>query len=591
MLLISILLVAVVVGSASTIAQAPFVPGAAVEWTLVDPLPDKMEAGDTVSVKLTIRNIGDINLTGNKRVTIELTSAGNILAQTKLEDMQVNRTQTLTLKAKLEDEGQISLRLNAYNNQGIVKLYDDTGRQTSDIKTIKVEVVEEPINWVPIIAVIVIAAVAGGLYFYFDKKKKKAEEERRIAEEARRQEMIRKKEEEIAKKIEVKQVAGKHPRDYYILRRTKYANLKPSGLTRGGLTILTRIKSKAEMEAERIVCPKCGTDLPEEGAHCPRCAATEKVEGVRHSIRSYKSQADVDFSDAEALLRKAEHRLNWSDFAMAMDLVVKAEAKMEEIWEAAEKGERVESTVVEYSEAEGPSLESKVIGLEGEDAALTAALTSGARTVAEATQEEEPQGEPCPNCGTPMDDGECFVCTFEQKLNSVWATIEKAEADGANMAEVKDLCRHAKGAKERGNDDLSTRYLRRAMRMCEEQYHDHARTKTEGIIGYTETLITQVKGMDEDVTLAEQMLAKAKSAMEENDYEAARSMATKADGYLKQMREDSYRKSINELLPDVEAGAATNADVKTLLEKAKKLIDAGELEGAVDLLEAAKSKL
>jgi hypothetical protein len=591
MMLISALLVAIVVGSTSSSAQAPFVSGAAVEWTLIDPLPDEMELGETVSVKLRIRNIGDINLTGNKRVTIELTSGGNILAQTKLEDMQVNRSQTITLKAKMEEEGQIALKLNAYNNQGIVKLYDDNGRQTSDIKTIKVMVVEVPINLVPIIAVIVVVAVVAGLYLFLDKKKKKAEEERRIADEARRQEMIRKKEEEIAKKIEVKQVVGKHPRDYYVLRRTKYSNLKPSGLTRGGLTILTPVKSKAELEAERIVCPKCGTDLSEEGTDCPRCAATEKVEAVRHSIRSYKSQADVDFSDAEALLRKAEHRLNWSDFAMAMELVVKAEAKMEEIWEAAGKGELVESTVVEYSEAEGPSLESKVIGLEGEDAALTAALTAGASAVGEAAKEEEPQGEPCPNCGTPMDDGECIVCAFKEKLNGVWATIEKAEMDGANMGEVKDLCRHANSAKERGNDDLAIRYLRRAVRMSEEQYHEHARTKTEGIIGFTETLIVQVKGMGEDVALAEQMLSKAKSAMEANDYETARSMAAKADGYLKQMREDSFRKSINELLPEVEAGAATNADVKMLLEKAKKLIDAGELEGAVDVLEAAKAKL
>ena len=590
LLLIGILLLTLLSSSSSTTADAPFVSGPALEWSLVEPLPDKMESGEQFNVVVSFRNIGDVNLTGNKRVTIELSTEGKELARTRLNDLHLNGSQQYTFKAKINDEGDFAIKLNAYNG-GIVELYDDTGHKTFEVGTVAVEVIEEPINILPLVAVAVVVAVGIGLYLYFDKKKKKAEEERRLADEARRQEMIRKKEEEIAKKIEVRHVAGKHPRDYYLLRRTKYTNLKPSGLTRSGLTILSRVKSKAEKEAERIVCPKCGTDLKAEGAECPRCTATEKVEEVRHKIRKYKSRAAVDFSDAEVLLRKAEHRLNWSDFSMATDMVTKAEHKMNEIWEAAEKGEAVLSTVQEYSEAEGPSLESKVIGLEGEDAAVTAAMTSGAAATDAEGASEEPQGEPCPECGNVMVDGECLFCTFDERMDGVWATVEKAEQDGADMEEPKDLCRKATSSKERGNEDLAIRYLRRAIRMSDEAYHSHARTKTEGIIGFSETLIAQVKGLGEDASLAEQMLGKAKAAMEGNDYEGARSLAAKADGYLKQMREDSYRKQIAELMPEVEAGAGTNADVKTLLEKAKKLIDAGELEGAVDLLEAARDKM
>jgi hypothetical protein len=190
-----------------------------------------------------------------------------------------------------------------------------------------------------------------------------------------------------------------------------------------------------------------------------------------------------------------------------------------------------------------------------------------------------------------MDNGECLLCTFSENLNATWATIEKAEMDGANMDEVKGLCRKANNAKDRGSDELAIRYLRRAKNMAKETYHSHARSKTEGIIEFTNTLIMQVKALGEDVTLAEQMIAKAKEAMEANEYEAARSLAAKADGYLKQMREDSYRKRIAELMPEVEAGAGADEQVQTLLVKAKKLIDAGELEGAVDILEAASSKL
>jgi hypothetical protein len=588
-LLLSILFLAVIVGTPAPASAADFVTGPALEWKLEQPLPDKVESGERFTVMLTFRNIGDLNLTGNKRTTIELSTEGTELARERLEDMNINTSRNLQFRVDIDGDGTYVLKLNAYNG-GIVELYDETGRKTSEIGTIKVETIEEPINWIPIIAIIAAVGVVIAIFYMMKQKKKKAEEEKRLADEARRQEMIRKKEEEIAKKIEVRQVVGKHPRDYYTLRRTKYANLKPSGLTRAGLTILSRLKTKAELEAERIVCPKCGTDLKEEGVACPRCTATEKIEAVRHDIRSYKSQADADFTDAEALLRKAEHRLNWSDFSMAYDLVSKAETRMTEIWEATEKGEAVESRVIEYSEAEGPSLESKVIGLEGEDSAATAAMTSSAEPEVTETA-KEPEGEPCPDCGNTLTDSECHFCNFDDNMDSTWAVIEGAELDGANMDEIKSLCRQAKSAKERDNDDLAIRYLRRASRMAGETFHEHARSKTEGIIEFTNTLIMQVKGLGEDVEMAEQMITKAKEAMETNNYEAARSMAAKADGYLKQMKEDSYRKRINELMPGVEAGAGSNPDVEKLLVKAKKLIEAGELEGASDLLEAANDRL
>jgi hypothetical protein len=478
--------------------------------------------------------------------------------------------------------------LNSYYRYGLVELYTG-GVKRSTIGVVKAEVVEEPINWVPIIGAVVAVVVVVLVYVMINKRKKRAEEEKRLAEEARRQELIRKKEEAIAKKIEVRNVIGKHPRDYYVLRRQKYANLKPSGMTSSGLTILKRQKTKAEIEAEqKVVCPKCGTDLPDENAECPRCNATEKIEAIRHTIRSYKSQADVDFNDAEVLLRKAEHRLNWSDYTMANEIVDQAEAKTEEIWSASAVGEKLASTVVEYSEAKGPSLDAKVIGLEGEETAIpsTAPVVETGPTLG-----DQPTGELCPECGNPMDDGECLLCAFDEKLNECWGIIETAELDGATMDEVKDLCRQANSAKERGSEELAIRYVRRAYRLSGEQYHDHARSKTEGIIRFTQTLIERLKGMGEDVSLADQMMEQANQAMEAEDYETARSMATKAEGYLKQMREDSYRKSIQELLPEVEAGAPANPEVQKLLEKARKLIAVKEFEGAVDLLEAAKSKL
>ncbi len=586
-LLLGFILFTLVVGSALPTLALEKHSGAALEWTMLEPLPNKVDVDEEFSLTVTVTNEGTVDLTGGNKTTVELTVKGDPL-DTKEVQITKGQSTTIIFKITITSEGEHELKLNSYYRYGLVELYNDKGVKTSTLGTVRAEVVEEPINWTPIIAVIAVAALGIVGFILFDKRKKKAEEERRLAEEARRQDLIRKKEAEIAKKIEVRHIVGKHPRDYYLLRRMKYANLRPAGMTSSGLNILRRQKTKAELEAEKIVCPKCGTDLPEPGAVCPRCAASEKVESVRHTIRTYKSQADADFSDAEALLRKAEHRLNWSDFAMAAQLVDEAEQKMEEIWAATKMGETLTSTVEEYSESKGPSLDAKVIGLEGEEAAIPAAIVAAKLT---STRDKEPAGEPCPECGTPMDSGVCLFCTFEENLDSCWSIIEKAELDGADMKEMSDLCRQANNAKERGSDELAIRYLSRATRLSEEAYHEHARSKTEGIIRFTNALIMQVKSMGEEVTMAEQMITKAEEAMEAGEYETARSMAAKADGYLKQMKEDSYRKQIQELLPIVEAGSASNLEVQQLLFKAKKLINANELEGAVDLLETAKTKL
>lgn len=587
-LLLGLLVLTIIVGSAMPAIALEKHNGAALEWSLPEPLPDTVDVDEQFTVKVTVKNEGTVDLTGGNKTTVELQVKGKII-DSHIVELSKNKSTTINFKVTITQEGDHELKLNSHYRYGLVSLYNENGGKTSTIGVVKAEVVEEPINWVPLIAVIAIVIVGILVYFLMDKRKKKAEEEKRLAEQVRRQELIRKKEEEIAKKVQVRAVVGKQPRDYYVLRRQKYATLRPAGMTSSGLNILRRQKTKAEIEAEtKIVCPKCGTELPSEGAVCRRCNATERIEAIRHTIRSYKSQADVDFGDAEALLRKAEHRLNWSDYNMANDIVQEAESKTEEIWAAAAIGATVASTVVEYSEAKGPSLDAKVIGLEGEKTVMPIATLAAEVPLA---KEMEPAGEPCPECGNPMDNGECILCSFDEKLNSCWTVIEKAEMDGANMAEVKELCRQANNARERGSDELAVRYLSRACRFSEEIYHEHAQSKTDGIIQFTNALISQLKGMGEDVSMAEQMMVKAKQAMEAEDYETARSMAAKADGYLKQMKEDSHRKQIQELLPEVEAGAASSPDAQNLLGKAKKLIAANELEGAVDLLEAAKSKL
>lgn len=567
-------------------------PGEAIEVEVTSTVPVEIEMGESFSISISIENVGDVDFTGIRKLTIRVLAEGDVLAEKKDINLLVNGSVDVQLpNIKIDSEGTHELKLEGSAGAEQPVIYSDGNRigPVMVLGTVNVIYVEEPINWIPIIAIVAVVAVLGIGFVLFKRRKEQIEARQRIEDEARRKEMIRKKEAKIAKKIEVKQIVGKQPRDYYVLRRSKYAKLRPSGMTSSGLTILKYTKTEKEIEEERQhVCPKCGTDLESEGALCPRCSATEKVASVRHEIRSYKSRGIIDLSDAEALLRKAEHRLSWSDFNMANDLVEKASHKMEETWKAFSEGQTLEHSVVEYSEAEGPSLDAKLIGLEGEETAMPLSTEAVGEVM---PAELEGAGEACTECGNTMYEGECYHCDFEKHLHECWAIIEEGETDGAPMDEVKDLCRQAHNAIERGSNELAVRYLGRSKRLAKETLESHTHSKTEGIIQFTEALIRQVKGMGEDVSMAEAMLKKAQAALEGGEHSNARSYAAKADGFLKQLRDDSCKKRIGELMPEVEEGATANAEVKTLLAKAKKLIDANELEGAVDLLEAAASKL
>jgi hypothetical protein len=545
------------------------------------------KVGETVVIHVKITNIGTNNFNGTRWLKMQLSAKGEILYTHPNIPLNVGKNTTLDLPFKVVD-GTYNVTMEASAGSDFVEVHDASNISNRVIITdFNGEKVVTKFNWTPVIAIIAVVAVLGIVGFFLRARKLKKEEERRIAEEARRQEMIRKKEAEIAKKIEVRDVLGKHPRDYYLTRRSNYAKYKPSGMTSSGLNLLKREKTKEERDAEvKNQCPKCGTVLPEPGAQCPRCNAVEKIENVRHQIRHYKSRDDIDFKDAETLLRKAEHRLNWSDFTAAMEYVRQAETRMIEDYQTYRRGGQVRETVSETTSGKGPTIDAKIIGLEGETTIMPAAN----RHVGPLELPDDgTTGQPCPKCGRPMYEDMCLHDDLEKALNATWALIEEGENDGAQMGEPKDLCRQATNAQEHDSGELAVRYLRRAHTIAKQTVTTHTRSKTEGIIKFTEQLFKQVASMGEDTAMAKSTLDKAKAAFSAGDNKAARSYATKADGFLKQLKEDSHRKRANDLISKVSSRPSLSPAAKDLMEKARKLIDAKEYEGAVDLLEAAQA--
>jgi len=550
-------------------------------------LPMSANVGETVFVQVRITNVGPTNFTGTRKLTVQLSASGEVLDTES--QIQLNIAQStivdFSFKAII---GRYDVTIDSFTGPEGVDVRDATNASNRVVIVgfIGTEVIKK-FNWTPVIAIIAVVAVLGVVGSLLRARKLKKEEERRIAEEARRQEMIRKKEAEIAKKIEVRDVLGKHPRDYYLTRRSNYARYKPSGMTSSGLNLLKREKTKEERDAEvKNQCPKCGTVLPVQGAQCPRCNAVEKIENVRHQIRHYKSRDDIDFKDAETLLRKAEHRINWSDFTAAMEYVRQAETRMIEDYQTYRRGGQVRETVSETTSGKGPTIDAKIIGLEGETTLMPAAN----RHVGPLELPDDgTTGQPCPKCGRPMYEDMCLHDDLEKALNATWALIEEGENDGAQMGEPKDLCRQATNAQEHDSDELAVRYLRRAHTIAKQTVTTHARSKTEGIIKFTEQLFRQVASMGEDTAMAKSTLDKAKAAFGAGDNKAARSYATKADGFLKQLKEDSHRKRANDLISKVSSRPSLSPAARDLMEKARKLIDAKEYEGAVDLLEAAQA--
>jgi len=546
------------------------------------------KVGDPVTVEVKITNIGTSNFSGIRQLKVQLSAKGEVLSAPTTIPLNIGKNTTVPFTFKAI-EGTYDVTMDASAGPEFVEIRDASNAINNVIiKGFTGEKIVTKFNWTPVIIIIVVVAILGVVGYLLRARKLKQEEEKRIAEEARRQEIIRKKEAEIAKKIEVRDVLGKHPRDYYIMRRTQYARYKPSGMTTSGLNLLKREKTKEELAAEvRFQCPKCGTILSAEGAQCPRCNAVEKIENVRHQIRHYKSRDDIDFKDAEALLRKAEHRLNWSDFTAAMDYVRQAETRMIEDYQTYRRGGTVRETVVETSEGKGPTIDAKIIGLQGEKTAMP---TSDATFRALDLGEDATAGAPCPKCGRPMYEQMCLYDDFEKAINATWALIEEGETDGAPMGEPKDLCRQATNAQEHGSTELAVRYLRRAHTLAKEAVAAHIKSKTEGIIKFTEQLLKQVSSMGEDISMAKAMLDKAQAAYGAGDNTGARSYAAKADGFLKQLKEDHYRKQANDLMSKVSLRPSLSPAAKDLVDKANKLIAAKEYEAAVDLLEAAQAK-
>jgi len=586
-LAIILVLVALLLSTMATpaLAQDPY----HIKYVPTEQLPTRVEAGEMVHFRLRITNIGTQNFTGTKKLSVQLNSAGSTLASQQSIQLNKGAFTEIDLSFKADTEGTFEIKIEASAGPEYVEIWDASNNTNRVVGSLEVYVITEPFNWTPIIIAVVVVVVLVVVLYLWRSKTLKAEEEKRIAEDARRQEVIRKKEAEIAKKIEVRDVLGKHPRDYYIIRRQKFAHYKPSGMTSSGLTILKRERTKAELDAQvKHQCPKCGTVLPQERAICPRCTATEAIENVRHQIRHYKSREDVDFKDAEALLRKAEHRVNWSDWAGANEYVKQAETRMIEDWMVYKRGGHIEQTVTDKTMGSGPTKDAKIIGLEGEKQMTMVSLEG---TIAGPDLGDEAhRGKPCPKCGRPMYEDICFYDEFEKASNACWALIEAGEADGAPLTEPKDLCRQATNAHEHGSDELAVRYLRRGYIVAKETNVSHARSKTEGIIKFTWALFEQVREMGEDVTIAKVMLEKAEASLKAGDNSQARSQAAKADGFLKQMREDGFRKRSTDLMAKVEAQPGMGAEAKALVEKARKLIAAKEYEGAVDLLEAARAK-
>jgi uncharacterized repeat protein (TIGR01451 family) len=541
-----------------------------------------------IPLQVKITNVGLSNFSGIRQLKVQLSAKGEVLSAPTTVPLNVGKNTTVDFSFKVV-EGTYDITIDASAGAEYAEVYSSSmGIDRVIIKDFTGEVVKVKFNWTPIIAIIVVIAVLGVVGYLLRAHKLKKEEEKRIADEARRQEIIRKKEAEIAKKLEVRDVLGKHPRDYYVTRRSQYAKFKPSGMTSSGLNLLKREKTKEERDAEaKNQCPKCGTVLSKAGAQCPRCNAVEKIENVRHQIRHYKSRDDVDFKDAETLLRKAEHRINWSDFTAAMDYVRQAETRMIEDYQTYRRGGHVRETETETTAGQGPTIDAKIIGLQGE---MTAMPASDSDFRALVLPDDGKTGRPCPKCGRPMYEEICLYDDFEKAINTTWALIEEGENDGAQMGEPKDLSRQATNAQEHGSEELAVRYLRRAHSIAKEAVAVHTRSKTEGIIKFTEQLLKQVASMGEDTAMAKSMLDKAQTAFGAGDNTAARSYAAKADGFLKQLKEDSHRKRANDLMSKVSSRPSLSPATKDLVEKARKLIDAKEYEGAVDLLEAAQAK-
>jgi tetratricopeptide (TPR) repeat protein len=417
---------------------------------------------------------------------------------------------------------------------------------------------------VVVVVVVVIAAVAALLMM----RKRKAAAEAQAADEAA---VAAKAQEEPSR------VQGKFPKDYYKFRREKLSKLKPTGMTRGGTTILGNIEHKEaeeELAAEAPVCktccPKCGIEMGTDWKNCKNCGAKSTI-GRSNELLAKLESAGEDVSGLRNTLALAETERVAGNYDEAEtyghDVLDKARSSVKRVEDARKQAEAA-------SEEESESYAEEVVATKEEAPQAEkgyAQKEEPAKAYVEGTIKAKGYAEP----STTTEGATCFKCG--QGLKPEW---KKCPYCGAIQEGICPGC--GRTVKMKWNvcpqcrTDFKGQPPKPACPVCRAEMSDGAECascKARALLDTTSRLVREVKAKGADVVESEALLGRGELALRLKNYDKAVGHFQHAEELAVKSRREFRIRRLNEKIEHARSLAKDSADLGA---------DVGEALGIVE---------
>jgi hypothetical protein len=282
-------------------------PSAALNISKLVISPSSPKEGDSVSLKVTIRNTGKINATNvGFQLYIDKVK-GNPVASGTIDRVDVARTGTTEIFWQSSSPGSHKLIFRIVSADQKITVGQDYQA--------RIEVKQSGIvDIVPIVSAIIVIFVAVGVVALFVKRRRdtaQVRKEKEEQEQAAHPTTGQLKIDDMTSQLEV--ASAPQTQDIYAADR--------SGQTEA---LYAAAAEAASPTKKRFTCPRCGKTTEEEGLLCLECNAKDSIFGARAAIAEADGMA-LDVEHPQELLKKADAAFAAGNFADAIESATESE--------------------------------------------------------------------------------------------------------------------------------------------------------------------------------------------------------------------------------------------------------------------------
>ena len=282
-------------------------PAAALNVSKLVLSPSKPKEGDSVSLKVTVKNTGRINAT-NVGFQVYLDKVkGNPVASGTIDRVDVARTGTAEIFWQASDPGSHKLIFRIVSADQKITVGPD---YTAPIEVQRTGIVDI----VPIVAAIIVIFVAVGVVAVLVKRRRdtvQAREDKGELEQAAQSQTGQLKVDDMTSSLEMS--PAPQSQDLYAADRSGQSE-----------ALYTAAAEAASPTRKRFTCPRCGKTTEEEGLLCLECNAKDSIAGACTAVAEADEMA-LEVEHPQELIKKAEAAFAAGNFADSIEAATEAE--------------------------------------------------------------------------------------------------------------------------------------------------------------------------------------------------------------------------------------------------------------------------